>query len=239
MSVKIGLSGIHTHFSNERCSDFSWRVQSYLYLNVSVQNVHWNILFLSSVVLWLGACIAALRRRRRSFLPERVGLKEPIEPCVECDDALEKRALDAESEEVRPVSCDVVESALDFDHPDPLLEPFRFLQRDSVEGDVETSSAGSSFRARAFAMSSRPAGSFSGGECCHLSKGLSSSQGFSVAPGMAIARVVGVNDGDMHSFGLDFPVTFLRLRAFANQFAIWLGLSSVRRSSSAFSSELG
>lgn len=156
-----GPSGAQIHFSSERCRDFSCRVQSYFDLKVSVQNVHWKMRLLSSTTFRLEACTTGLLRRRRSFLPARLELKELNDPCVECDEPLEYRALEADSEDVCPVSCEVVEGALDFDQPDPTLDPFWRLERASVDGDVETSSAGGSVRASALAISSRSAGSYS------------------------------------------------------------------------------
>lgn len=92
----------------------------------------------------------------------------------------------------------------------------------------------------ASAISKIFAGSFSGGECRQRSKGLSSSHGFG-APmlGMSMAAVVGPKLGEAPIFGRALSVTFRRRRALASQFAIWLGLSSVFFSSSAFSSSVG
>ena len=73
--------------------------------------------------------------------------------------------------------------------------------------------------ATALAISVMEAGSFSGGEFFHLSKGLSSSQGLSTV-GMDIAGVDGFKLGDEQSLGLDFSVTLRRLRALASQLEI-------------------
>lgn len=82
------------------------------------------------------------------------------------------------------------------------------------------------------------AGSFSGGECCHLSKGFSSSQGFS-GSGMSIAGVVGRRLGDSQTRGLGLCAVFALRLALASQLAICIGFNSVCLSSSAFSSSVG
>ena len=92
--------------------------------------------------------------------------------------------------------------------------------------------------ATALAISMMDAGSFSGGEFFHLSKGLSSSHGLSVV-GMHMAGVDGLKLGDVQSLGLAFSVTLRLLRALASQFEICAGLSSVLFSSSALSSSVG
>jgi hypothetical protein len=135
---------------------------------------------------------------------------------------LENAALDAESDDVRPVSQDVTDRGRAFDNLEPLLEVFLFLYRPKVEGeaDAETSVSGISVVAKALTISDMAAGSFSGGEFFHLSRGFSSSQHRSAALGIGMAAVVGRRLGDMASFGLDRAVAFLLRRALASQFAI-------------------
>jgi len=107
-------------------------------------------------------------------------------------------------DELRPeVSKDVVEAALKLENPEPLLDRLRR----PLDGDLDTLPSGSSVKATACAISVIEAGSFSGGECCHLSKGLSSSHGLSAGAGMAIAGVVGCRLGDEQSFGRTLSVT--------------------------------
>ncbi len=97
---------------------------------------------------------------------------------------------------------------------------------------------GYSLFATALAISLMEAGSFSGGEFCHLSKGFKSSQpGFPPA-GMSIAGVEGLRLGDNNGLRA-LSVTFRLRRALASQFAICDGFSSVLSSSSAFSSSVG
>ena len=118
----------------------------------------------------------------------------------------------------------------------PLLEPRRRWPAPKLEGEVASSN---SVFATAVAMSVTEAGSCSGGECCHLSNGLSSSQGFSGADGISIAGVDGRRLGEAHAIGRELDLALCLRRAFASQLAIWLGFRSVCRSSSAFSSSLG
>lgn len=112
----------------------------------------------------------------------------------------------------RDVSSEVVEGALKLENPEPLLDLFF---RPVLDGERDTLSAGSSVCATAFAISVMAAGSFSGGECCHLSNGLSSSQGLSAAAGagIEIAGVVGFRLGDEHSLGRAFSVTVHELKS--------------------------
>ena len=98
-------------------------------------------------------------------------------------------------------------------------------------------SSGRSDRSTALKISVKRAGSFSGGECCHRSNGLSSSQGFS-GSGMSIAGVVGRRLGDSPTLGRDLPPLFALRLAFASQLAICTGFSSVCFSSSTFSSSV-
>lgn len=98
--MTVGPFGAQIHFSRDKCNDFSCRVQSYFDLKVSVQKVHWKILFRSSDCLRPTAAVVGRRLRRLSFLPAKLELKELKEPCVDCDDKLEMAALDAESDEV-------------------------------------------------------------------------------------------------------------------------------------------
>ncbi len=72
----MGPRGAHIHFSSDKCSDFSCLVQSYLELNVSVQNVHWKTRFLSLVSL-RDAFGAGRRLRLRSRLPAKDELNDP------------------------------------------------------------------------------------------------------------------------------------------------------------------
>jgi hypothetical protein len=102
---------------------------------------------------------------------------------------------------------------------------------------VETWSSGRSLLATALAISVMEAGSFSGGEFCHLSNGLSSSQGLS-GTGISMAGVVGRKLGEAKGF-FARSVTFRRLLALASQLAICDGFNSLLLSSSAFCFSVG
>lgn len=186
----MGPSGTQIHFSRERCRDFSCRVQSYLVRKVSVQNVHWKMRFWVSVGLAMGG---KRRFRWRPFLPIRLEPKEPKEPCVDFDrdDPCENAALEADRDDVNPddVSWEMVEGAWNRDGLEPLLDPCPRRPRRGERCSSDASDGRSEW-VTAITISAIAAGSFSGGEFLHRSRGLSSSHGLSTAIGIAIALVV-------------------------------------------------
>lgn len=112
-----------------------------------------------------------MRRRLRRSLDFRL-LKEPREWCELCENVAEvSEPRDPDDSLVRPVSSDVVEGARNTEKLPVLPLEFCLLLLAELFG----SSSGKSKDSTLAAIACRGAGSFSGGECFHRSKGSDSS----------------------------------------------------------------
>jgi hypothetical protein len=208
-TVIVGLlSGQQVHRSRARCNDFSCRCQSYLAGNVSVQNVHWKIRADRDLACcWAVLCVIGARRRRRRS-------EDPFDRLDWLD--MEDPKVNSEFEDSR-VSKLEVDGALNIENAaeESSDEFLRELARDPGFDECVEVRPGSGVLVTARAIAVMEAGSFSGGEAFHLSRGFKFVQSPSdgCLAGMSIAPSIGDDEPDG---ALTLPL----LRAFASQFEI-------------------